>query len=224
MKGHPIPESKIREIIDKAEKEHRTLSDVAREYKVSVSVISRYRYLKGQIVRKHRSLTDAQIKEIKKRYTESGQSGPKIAKEMGIAHAYVYEFVGKGFRQKTSSRLQISLSKEGKSIGSDNPNYRHGRSKDYHRSSFFLDAWSRQVKERDKYTCQMCGSKLNPEAHHIIATVDTRVDKNPLLLVSISNGITLCKNPCHFFTAHRETEYETMCNQLLEKAAKRGNS
>jgi len=42
---------------------------------------------------------------------------------------------------------------------------------------------------RDKYTCQKCGSKENPQAHHIIARIDGGTN-------TPKNGITLCKK-CH---------------------------
>jgi hypothetical protein len=52
--------------------------------------------------------------------------------------------------------------------------------------------WRKNVFERDKYTCQICGiigKKLN--AHHL-----NSYSNNPESRVDINNGITLCKN-CH---------------------------
>jgi len=52
--------------------------------------------------------------------------------------------------------------------------------------------WSKLVKIRDNYKCQICGSTKNLESHHII------YKKNyPLLSFNINNGITLCRFKCH---------------------------
>jgi 5-methylcytosine-specific restriction endonuclease McrA len=57
-------------------------------------------------------------------------------------------------------------------------------------------AWSLAVRERDKHTCQCCGSRqrnrrLYNVAHHI-ESWDINEDKRFL----IDNGLTLCKR-CH---------------------------
>jgi predicted DNA-binding protein YlxM (UPF0122 family) len=225
MKGKPIPEQTIRLLIKKAESSRRSYASLAKEMGISPSVISRYRYLQGLIVRKHRKLTEDQIKEIRHRYIENGESGPDISKSMNIPHSYIYEIIGKGNKSIRSvhSRLEASLKWEGKRIGSDNPNYRHGRSKCNHKSSFFLDAWKDQVKKRDGYKCLACGAVDELECHHIIPEHDERYEDNPLLLVTVDNGITLCSK-CHQPTAHREKEFEDECRSYLKNAAKRGNS
>jgi hypothetical protein len=46
-----------------------------------------------------------------------------------------------------------------------------------------------KVLWRDKYNCQHCGSKENPQAHHIIQRIDGGTN-------TPKNGITLCKK-CH---------------------------
>ena len=51
--------------------------------------------------------------------------------------------------------------------------------------------WTRSVLERDEYTCQCCGSKINPQAHHVF-----NYSSYPELRVDIDNGITLCES-CH---------------------------
>jgi len=53
-------------------------------------------------------------------------------------------------------------------------------------------AWAKLVKERDNFTCQICGKKEDVMyAHHI-----DPVSQNPVESADIDNGITLCKN-CH---------------------------
>lgn len=73
-------------------------------------------------------------------------------------------------------------------------NYKGGISSENHliRNSQQADYWRRKVFERDKYTCQECGTiggVLN--AHHIKAFA-----KFPDLRFDIANGVTLCKS-CH---------------------------
>lgn len=65
-----------------------------------------------------------------------------------------------------------------------------------------LISWSQAVKKRDNYTCQVCGSKENVEAHHIL-------HKNKYLELSfnINNGITLCRKRCHL-EAHNKLSIE----------------
>lgn len=51
-------------------------------------------------------------------------------------------------------------------------------------------AWSIAIRERDNYTCQVCGNKGKVGAHHILPRTikETRHD--------LKNGITLCFG-CH---------------------------
>lgn len=79
------------------------------------------------------------------------------------------------------------------------------------------------IKERDHYTCQLCGCNHNLEVHHIIQFKDLlrqMLDENPHLdiirdinelyeigtkyppLNNLSNLTTYCKN-CHLFTIHQ---------------------
>lgn len=53
--------------------------------------------------------------------------------------------------------------------------------------------WANDVKERDTYVCQKCGSNIKEEihAHHIVPWADSVA-----LRFDISNGISLCRK-CH---------------------------
>lgn len=51
--------------------------------------------------------------------------------------------------------------------------------------------WGKDVKSRDKYTCQKCNSKNNLEAHHIVSW-----SHNKEFRYDINNGITICEH-CH---------------------------
>lgn len=59
--------------------------------------------------------------------------------------------------------------------------------------------WFRDmVLEKDEYTCQICGSVDNLNAHHIIPFAE-----NYLLELDIDNTITLCDN-CHYNVVHKQ--------------------
>jgi hypothetical protein len=56
--------------------------------------------------------------------------------------------------------------------------------------------WSLAVRNRDNYTCRMCGTQTkNAEAHHIIGR------DNKVLRWDIDNGISLCFY-CHRYKIH----------------------
>ena len=68
-----------------------------------------------------------------------------------------------------------------------------------------LEAWSKAVKERDSWTCQMCGRKEFVRSHHILPKelLDTRLELN--------NGVALCCK-CHKYSmksAHKNGVYFT---------------
>jgi hypothetical protein len=56
--------------------------------------------------------------------------------------------------------------------------------------------WRKAVLERDNYTCQMCGSQENLEAHHIEPYMDS-----PELRHDVSNGVCVC-HECHYYEIH----------------------
>jgi len=61
--------------------------------------------------------------------------------------------------------------------------------------------WRSSVYARDRWTCQICGSKKNIEAHHI-----ARFSLFPEKRFDIDNGITLC-HECHLMTYGKEDFY-----------------
>ena len=54
--------------------------------------------------------------------------------------------------------------------------------------------WRKEVLERDKYTCQMCGSPNSNIVHHKIRFRDCYDNEN--VVHDVNNGICLCKR-CH---------------------------
>lgn len=63
-----------------------------------------------------------------------------------------------------------------------------------------LRLWSKKVRARDGFKCQVCGRTDMTNAHHILCK-----ERYPEFKLEIDNGITLC--PCHHkfgkLSAHR---------------------
>lgn len=77
------------------------------------------------------------------------------------------------------------------------------------RNSLDFKEWSFSVKQRDNFTCQICGDNKggNLHANHIKKFSDYKQ-----LRFIITNGITLCKD-CHIgFVTHHEPEWESYFN------------
>lgn len=66
-----------------------------------------------------------------------------------------------------------------------------------------LNSWRWRVIKHQPW-CAVCGSKEDLEAHHIIPV--SHVTKSRELILTDTNGITLCKR-CHHLVHNRE-EYE----------------
>ena len=74
-----------------------------------------------------------------------------------------------------------------------------------------LKEWRISVFSRDSHTCLMCrkrGGALH--AHHVRPFAS-----HPDLRVEVSNGATLCAEPCHKQTIGRESEYYAFFDALL---------
>jgi 5-methylcytosine-specific restriction endonuclease McrA len=56
--------------------------------------------------------------------------------------------------------------------------------------------WSRNVKERDKYTCQNCGFKGKPKDGFLVSHHLESYKWNKEILLDLHNGICLCRE-CH---------------------------
>jgi len=94
--------------------------------------------------------------------------------------------------------------------------------------------WARKVKDRDKWTCQICEKKVygrNCHAHHILPR--QLKEKRLGLRWDIDNGITLCYNhhkrgvwSAHnnavWFTYWLKTHKPTQFKQTIDKLKKLG--
>ena len=94
------------------------------------------------------------------------------------------------------------------------------------------DIWKKKVKERDNYTCQICGKKIqgkNCHAHHILP----RQIKG--MRWDIDNGITLCyqhhkvgiysphQNAIWFFgwmNVHKSKQLKYLIKKITQKPIK----
>ena len=76
------------------------------------------------------------------------------------------------------------------------PNYKDYTDKKLYGESE-LNIWAKEVKKRDGYTCQFCGSKENIRAHHIKPK-----KMFPYEALDPDNGITFCEK-CHFKIGHQ---------------------
>jgi len=68
------------------------------------------------------------------------------------------------------------------------------------RTSEDCNAWKLAVLHRDNYSCRMCGSKENLQAHHINSWAAFPEDR-----FILQNGLTMCKE-CHNFYHKYESE------------------
>jgi hypothetical protein len=104
--------------------------------------------------------------------------------------------------------------------GAGNVNWKGGISKERDKLKATLEykAWAFSVYSRDRFLCQLCGTKCKrPEAHHIKPLRDV-----PDLALEISNGITLC-GPCHELTYGKESEFEAIFAAYVANGVNSGN-
>ena len=59
--------------------------------------------------------------------------------------------------------------------------------------------WAKAVKQRDNYTCQICGREgVKLHSHHLDS-----YDTHPNVRYSVENGVTLCFS-CHILMFHKQ--------------------
>ena len=132
--------------------------------------------------------------------------------KISINHADVVSLMRKGRKRLPFSKdwkKNISISKKGKWLGENNPNWKGGITSLMRqiRNCFKYRQWRSDVFTRDDFTYQNCGDKTsgNLNAHHIkpfaqiikenkIKTVEQALNCEELW--NINNGLTLCKK-CH---------------------------
>jgi len=118
---------------------------------------------------------------------------------------YLWKAAYTDFRWKNSGCPECyRLSK----IGETNPNWNHELTKEdreKHRNRNYIlgyRLWVEAVYDRDKYTCQFCGSSISGtlNAHHIDSWATHKSER-----LNVDNGVTLCKtchDACHDYHKH----------------------
>lgn len=94
-------------------------------------------------------------------------------------------------------------------LGEKNPTYNPNLT-DEQRNSFRsrVQTWAKRVKEKDVFTCQVCGSKEKLIAHHLNSYA---TDENRRL--DVENGVTMCRD-CHTdFHVNFMGNYRTPCTE-----------
>lgn len=129
---------------------------------------------------KNRNLSDKQI-DIQRRLLDVCFEGNDIYLDSTVE----YKICPYGFNCEICDEISPLKSKESAlPFSCDNQQV-------YNRESPEYKDWVNKVLERDNYTCQCCGSTINPQAHHIY-----NYSQYPLLRCELNNGITLCES-CH---------------------------
>lgn len=108
----------------------------------------------------------------------------------------------------------VCCNKDTKLIGNKNPAWKGGVTSinEKIRKSDDYQNWRNFILKRDNYTCQLCFSKKDLNAHHIKRYCDFQD-----LRFDLNNGICLCKN-CHQQKINRhELEYEAIFMKIIKQ-------
>lgn len=122
--------------------------------------------------------------ETKKKISE-GRKGKNLGNTNGFVKGMTPWNKGKEHKvhnDKWKSEVSNSMS------GENHWNYKDGKRLG---RKYKSREWSKAVRERDNFTCQMCGSKEKLVSHHI-----KEWDDNPDKRYDLENGLTLCRK-CH---------------------------
>ena len=158
------------------QKHKERLSKLNKEYaEAHKSEIQAYR-------RKYRDNNKAMIKDRDKQYwvdnkEERQQYNKKyysLHREKILKRVYVYQQENPHIGLKSFIKCMNRL---GESFDMSTQKYNYARTN-----------WSKIIKKRDNI-CQICGSKDNLKAHHLLYKAS-----NPKLSLNLYNGITLCED------------------------------
>jgi 5-methylcytosine-specific restriction endonuclease McrA len=101
-------------------------------------------------------------------------------------------------------REKIKQTLKGKLVGEKNPNYKGGKSFEVYPEQFWQ--LRKAIRERDSYTCQVCGEYPAFDVHHI----DYNKKNN-----EPENLITLCRN-CHSKTNGNREYWKGLLQNLMK--------
>jgi hypothetical protein len=112
--------------------------------------------------------------------------------------------------QTREYKMKISKANSGKNNGM----YKEKLTEEHRvetRGIFGYKKWSKEVRERDNYTCQICGENNRRMVAHHLESYDT----NEELRLDLNNGITLCQS-CHNEFHNRYKNQKTNTKQFIK--------
>ena len=135
----------------------------------------------------------------------------RYLKELGYQRDYKFvseKLLGKNKTKEHIKKISLVRIAKGVAKGEKNPNWKGGIQSEWNKlwQSQEYRLWRESVFKRDGYICKGCGIKngkglgktIRLNAHHILPRRDF-----PHLILSLSNGITLCEE-CHDKTINKE--------------------
>ena len=134
------------------------------------------------------------IKIDRKKYPKMGhhkKHTPETKEKMKKNHKGT---LGKKYSLISRKRMSIAQKKVIKPCGEKAPNWQGGKSFEPY-SVDWIETLRRSIRERDKYTCQLCGKQQGDRAFDIHHIDYDKMNSNP------NNLITLCRC-CHLKTNH----------------------
>ena len=115
----------------------------------------------------------------------------------------------KGIPRTEEEKLKMSKTRKGLTAGSKHPNWRGGISNNPY-SLDWTQTFKRSIRERDNYTCQLCG-KLQGDLAFCVHHIDyDKLNGNP------DNLITLC-HKCHIKTNFNRGYWKRILTEVLPR-------
>jgi 5-methylcytosine-specific restriction endonuclease McrA/DNA-binding XRE family transcriptional regulator len=173
---------------------------------------------------------------LKQHYIEEGLEQEEIAQLAGVSAHTIRSWVRKhglqkpvgswtvgrqpwnkgkhyraGWKHSPETRRKLAEGKQGER----NPQWRGGITRYSTQIRRGVEDMAPRVRERDDFTCRLCGQRGGKlEIHHVLP-----VWSRPDLVLDMGNLITLCEE-CHGSIAGRELEYASMFGAPAQEVAK----
>jgi hypothetical protein len=183
----------------KGDRTPRKCEACGKEMSLKNSELGKRKYCSKQCT--DESKIGSKMKEETKKKISQALKGNNSPRWKGGPMEQTCEYCGKQFKVKRSEIRKgkgkyCSRSCSGSDkTGSKARNWQGGKTSEQLliRSSKEYNKWSKSVKKRDKFTCQICGDNSGGNLHsnHILKSSDY-----PRIRLNLNNGITLCDS-CH---------------------------
>lgn len=230
-------DEEIQEVIDLYVNQKWSAEQLAKKYNTQHNII--IKYLKDNGI-KTRGLSESQWNYNNKEFPDILLDKSQVEelyvnqrmtkKDMGLMFNCEPEVIDRILKMHGIHVRNNSESKVGMFTGEKHPNWKGGISTlDQRCREFFQVNLAPKVRERDWYSCQLCGSKKDLHVHHIetfSSIMNEIISEHPDLdvqkdieelydiithderFLSLENLITFCKR-CHFFKIHCYKERST---------------